>query len=397
MKVTIIGTERCPVPPVLGGAIEQMLFATATAIRNPELTVISAWSDALEGLKPSDTFYHVDIGMQAARAKRVLGNRLPPGLREGVPARRFHYLNGATDLLLEIDPDIIEIHNRPEFVPYLARQFPAKRLILYMHSLRPPTHISPDDMVRNIDHLVFVSRYLARQFISCYPESKSKATIIYNSVDTDRWHPGLKNGEETEKICRAHGLFPGRTVLFVGRTVYQKGISCLIEAMDIVRRRLHGAKLVVVGSPFFGAVRSSPFLTKLKKRASQLGDTVTFTGHIDHSRTAHFFAAADVTVAPSVGREAFGNVIIESMATGVPVIGSRCGGIPEIIDDGIDGLLVDDPRNVTSLARHIVALLEDSERRRKIGAAARRKAVDHFSSPIRLRSLRAFYRSLKNA
>ena len=152
---------------------------------------------------------------------------------------------------------------------------------------------------------------------------------------------------------------------------------------------------VLGGSPFFGAVSDDPFLWALKRRASQMGDAVVFTGYVDHSRTPHFYAAADVTAAPSLCNEAFGKVIVESMASGVPVISSRRGGIPEVVDDGVDGILMDDPRDVNSLARHIVALLEDADRRRQMGAAARRKAVERFAKPIRLGRVRAFYRFLE--
>lgn len=392
MKVTMVNPERLPVPPVLGGGVEQVLFETALSIREPELTVVSPWAEALSGSKvsPADIFYHVDVDAQAARVRDVLGSRMPSAFRKSKVARRFYYLNGVTDLLPDLDPDIIEVHNRPEFVPYLLKQFPQKRAILYMHNEPDYSDIRVDKAIRGVDHLVSVSRYLARRFISRYPECASKVTVIHNGVDTDVWHPGLKEDIETENIRRKYGLFPGRTVLFVGRIVPEKGIHCLLEAMDIVRRRLSGAKLMVVGSPFFGAVSSDPFLKRLKRRASQMGDAVVFTGYVD--RTPHFFAAADVTVTPSIFRDPFPKAVLESAATGVPVIGSRRGGIPEIIDDGINGALVDDPGDVRLLARHITDLLEDSGRREKMGAAARQKAVGHFSMPIRLSRLQAFYR-----
>ena len=214
-------------------------------------------------------------------------------------------------------------------------------------------------------------------------------------MDTNTWRPELVEGRETENIRQDYGLIRGRTVLFVGRTVRLKGLHCLVEAMDIVRCRLPGARLVVVGSPFFGAVISDPFLRRLKRRALQMGGAVVFAGYVHRDRTRYFYAAADVTVMPSLYNEAFGKVIAESMAVGVPVIGSRRGAIPEIIDDGLNGMLVEDPEDAESLARHIVALLEDHDRRREMGAAARRKAVARFATPIRLAHVRAFYRLLE--
>ena len=184
-------------------------------------------------------------------------------------------------------------------------------------------------------------------------------------------------------------------MLFVGRTVPRKGIHCLLEAMDVVRCSLPDVRLLVVGSPFFGAVLTDPFLRGLKTRASQMGDAVVFTGYVHPSRTPCMFAAADVTVVPSLFPDPFPKVVLESMAAGVPVIGSRRGGIPEMIDHGVNGVLVDNPEDVKSLARHIAALLRDSERCSKMGAGARQKVLRHFTKPIRLRRIRAFYRMLK--
>ena len=397
MKVTMVHSEWFPVPPVLGGPISQTLFETAVSIRDPVVTVISPWSDALKGLEvsPAGIFYHVDVDAQAEKVKQVLGDRLPPGLRTGVAARRFNYLNGVTDLLLDLNPDVIQVHNRPEHVPYLVKQFPDKQMVLYMHNRLRSSVVNLEETIQELDRLVFVSRHMAQQVISRYPKSESKITVIYNSVDTDLWHPGLKESEETEKIRRDYGLSPGRTVVFVGRTIVQKGISFLLEAMEIVRERLPGVKLLVVGSPVYGARQSDPFTRKLKKRASQMADTVTFTGYIDRDKTPYFYAAADVTVVPSVWDEPFGKVVIESMATGVPVIGSRRGGIPEIIDHRIDGILVNNPENVNSLAKHIVDLLEDPGCLKEMGTKARLKAVEKFATSIRLERVRSFYRFLE--
>ena len=123
MKITMIHSEWFPVPPVLGGPIAQTLFETAVSIHDPAITVISPWSDALEGLEisPTGIFHHVDIEAQSEKVMQTLGNRLPSGLKTGAAARSFHYLNGVTDLLLDLNPDVIQVHNRPEYVPYLVK------------------------------------------------------------------------------------------------------------------------------------------------------------------------------------------------------------------------------------------------------------------------------------
>ena len=396
MKVTMVNAEWLPVPPVLGGAVEETVFETAKAISDPELTVISPWVEALEdvGDRPSNVFYHVDIHAEIAKVREIFGDRMPPGMRRQKVAGYFGYLNGVTELLLEINPDVIQVHNRAEFVPYLVKQFPEKRMVLYLHNEPRYSDVRLAETVQDIDHLVFVSEFLARRFASRFPGCESRSEVIYNSVDTTKWRPGLGGDRETENVRREYGLSAGRTVLFVGRTVYHKGLSFLLEAVDVARRRLPGTKLLVVGSPLFGAVKRNRFLKGIEERASEMGDAVSFTGYVDHDRTPYFYAAADVVVVPSVWGEPFGKVVTESMAAGVPVIGSRRGAIPEIVEDGVEGVLVDDPGDVEALAHHIVEMLEDAEKRREMGIAARRKAVAHFATPVRLARVRAFYGSL---
>ena len=395
MKVAIVHAEWLPVPPALGGPIEQTLYETALGIKDPELTVISRWHTSLKafGKGPARVFYHVDIEGEKERIKQTLGQQASDAVNQDY----FAYLNGATDLLHKIDPDVIQVHNRPEFVPYMLKQFPNKQVVLYMHGeakylgcVETPL----DDVIGATTAFVFVSQFLADRFVERYPASGKKVRVIHNSVDTDVWHPRVQDVAKTQKVRKKYGLKPGRTVLFVGRTVYEKGVHCLLEAMVYVRCHLPDAKLLVVGSPFFEMVAMNPFLENLKHRATVLGDGVVFSGYVPHDKTPYLYGAADVTAVPSVWEEPFGKVVTESMSTGVPVVASRRGGIPEIVSNGQDGILVDDPEDTKALGAVLVDLLLNSERRKAMGEVARKTAELRFAKPIRLRKIKTFYKVL---
>ncbi len=397
MNLAMVNGELLPVPPVLGGAIEHTLFETVRSLGRSGMSVISAWARELDGidLDPASTFYHVDLQEQEQRVLRALSGNLPAGLEDGVAARAFYYLNGVSDLLSQLDPDVIQVHNRPDFMPFLLRQFPQKRHILYMHNDPGYWEEKLRVSVAGIHKLVFVSRFLAQDFIRKFPNQASKAVVVYNSVDTNRWHPRLKTDSRTNAVRQQYNLPEGRTVLFVGRTVAPKGIQCLLPAMDLVRRSMPGVKLVIAGSPMFGAVHSNSFLEELKKIAGLMGDTVVFTGYVERDQTPYLYAAADVVVTPSVWHEPFGKVVVEAMASGVPVVGSGFGAIPEILQDGVTGLLVRNPADVQGLAGKILDLLSDLARRKTMGMEARRRAVARFSMPVRMARLQEFYASLE--
>ena len=105
---------------------------------------------------------------------------------------------------------------------------------------------------------------------------------------------------------------------------------------------------------------------------------VTFAGSIPQQQLVNFYREADVFVFPSMWNEPFGMPIIEAMATGVPVVATRGGGIPELIIDGETGLLVE-RGDAKALADAIIRLLSDEELRKSMGKAARKRAIELFS------------------
>ena len=141
-----------------------------------------------------------------------------------------------------------------------------------------------------------------------------------------------------------------KVVLFVGRLAEKKGINYLIEAMQGI-----DAKLVIVGK--------GPLRSELEAQARGLNIDVDFLGAKTHEELKEIYASADVFVAPSVkgkdgDMEGLGLVNLEAMSSGVVVIGSRSGGIVEIIEDGVTGLLVDE-KNSKQLRDAIIRVLND--------------------------------------
>lgn len=139
-------------------------------------------------------------------------------------------------------------------------------------------------------------------------------------------------------------------VLFVGRLAEKKGVTYLIEAMKRV-----DAQLVIVGD--------GPLRAQLEEQAKPLGDKVQFLGAKTHDQLAEIYASADVFAAPSVQAkdgdvEGFGLVFLEAMASGLPVVASRSGGIPYLVHDGENGLLVE-PGNAEELAGAIERVLKN--------------------------------------
>jgi len=160
----------------------------------------------------------------------------------------------------------------------------------------------------------------------------------------------------------------GFRVLFVGRLVERKGVAELIEAVRRLPPAL-GARLDVIGD--------GPERARLEAlvRESGLGDRVVLRGRVPAAELRAAYGAADVLALPSVldsrsDTEGLGVVLLEAMSYGVPVIGSKIGGIPDIVIDGETGLLVP-PGDSAALATELQRLAQDEDLRARLGAAGR--------------------------
>jgi len=181
---------------------------------------------------------------------------------------------------------------------------------------------------------------------------------------------------------------PGPFVLFVGRLASNKGLLDLAEAFAAVSTTDRSARLVVVGED--GGQR-----TALESRAKALGiaERVHLIGHVeDDSSLSAAYREARLTVLPSE-YEAFGLVLLESLAAGTPVVASRVGGIPEFVEDGKAGLLVP-PKSPAALADAIRRVWTDRELARRLGEYGRDHVVPRYTWDALADRLDSLYREV---
>jgi D-inositol-3-phosphate glycosyltransferase len=201
-------------------------------------------------------------------------------------------------------------------------------------------------------------RGLIRQL---YRADAAKVTVIPLGVDLERFRP------TDQKTARAAlGLNGERIVLFVGRLEPLKGIDVLINAAAILESDIECSVLIVGGDE-----RSKAQVTRLRNLARRQGieQRIAFVGAVDHETLPLYYNAADVCVVPS-HYESFGLVAVEAMASGIPVVASRVGGLMGTIRDGETGYLIPwlcpEP-----FAERIELLLDNEPLRRNLGEAAR--------------------------
>ena len=189
----------------------------------------------------------------------------------------------------------------------------------------------------------------------------------------------IPSGIRPGSFSAAPARLPHPAVVFVGRLHRQKGLATLVRTVPALPP---GTQLVLVGD---GPERSA-----LHRLAAGLGvaDRVHVTGFVPHHEVPGLLAAADVVVLPSTYEE-LGTALVEAMAAGRPVVASAVGGIPELVRDGVDGLLVR-PGDPSALAAALTRVLTDPVLAASMGASARARAAAYDWARLARRTLEVY-------
>ena len=289
--------------------------------------------------------------------------------------------------LAAIRPDVIHNHMyRAELVGTRAAialgEIGHRRpyVVSTVHSSRVRSSEDRDQLRRltpHMDRLIAVSRSIERKL---HDEGRTAAPIelIYNGVDLERY-------DHQEPCCtlpEEYGMEPGsKLVGVVARLEPEKGHPTLLEAWPAVLRAVPDAYLLVIGE---GSRHEE---LERQARDLRIAHRVVFTGRRDDVPAVT--AALDVAVLPSY-REAQGLTILEAMALSRPVVASNVGGIPEMIEDGVTGLLVE-PHDADGLARAIVRFLTDHPFADTIGRQGHDLVHDRFCIELMVESVQAIY------
>jgi glycosyltransferase involved in cell wall biosynthesis len=294
----------------------------------------------------------------------------------------------ATDPLLQ-GCDIVHIMNISQFVPVVRARLPKTRIVLHMHC-QWLERLDPAIIERRInaaDLVLGVSDFIAGGVRHHFPALAHRCRHVYNGADI-------------ALFARPPNVRPQpKQLLFVGRLAPEKGIHVLLDAFHIVRARHPDAHLKLIGpelvvsrealfpncedphvlrlDPLF---RPGAYAELLRAKVSEfpsgslsfLNQGMRFVDLVPHYHSASIF------VFPSVCEEACPLPPIEAMASGVPVVATRDGPLPELVEDGRNGLLVD-RSNPRALADAILQLLDDPARRDAMAQSAFEHASTRFS------------------
>lgn len=227
------------------------------------------------------------------------------------------------------------------------------------------------DLYQKANAVLTFSEFARQSVIKDFGIEGDKVSVVYAGNNFNK----MPDCDEKE--------YNNKTILFVGRDFYRKGGPTLIKAFRKVKHKIKDAKLIIAGSEpqveipsriktvydFFGLKNNDPMILQ--------EEGIVIKGNLPHNELADLFKEASIFVMPSI-QENFGLVYLEAMSYKMPCIGSNVDAIPEIIEDGITGCLVE-PNNHEELADKIIMLMENENLMKDMGIAGRKRVEKYFT------------------
>ncbi len=294
-------------------------------------------------------------------------------------------------ILYEI-PHVVTVHSLEPLRPWKAEQLGAGYRL---------SSLCERMGIEGAAAIVAVSNAVAKDIAACYPlADPSRITVIPNAVDPDEF----RSDSRTEVLER-HRIDSQRPfVVFFGRVTRQKGIGHLLNAFRDVEP---GVQLVLRAGAADTAELDREIDEGVRRLDEERGGVIWIRDTMERRELAQLLSHATVVCVPSV-YEPSGMVNMEAMACETPVVASAVGGIPEIVQDGITGLLVpfeprsasdSEPADPVAYARDLAAALNrvigDPDLARRLGAAGRRRVVEEFSWAAVGKRVVELYQSLR--
>ncbi|HJU44847.1 MAG TPA: glycosyltransferase family 4 protein [Vicinamibacterales bacterium] len=365
MKICHVAPELLPVPPTRGGAIERWIrdAATRLAARGHDVHVISRDGGDGNGARIIDGVHYHYV-------------RIAPAIDRGLAAVMFrglrHYL-GAKSLLASIQPDIVHHHSRPAGLWLSQSGARHATQVISLHSMEYGWAFGYAGWDRRVFNRGFnaaarvlgVSNFIRSHVEARYPAVRSKSQTVYNGVDGQLFKP--------------QGELADPPILYVGRVESRKGVHVLVDAFErvISKQRPH-ARLRIVGPHSYWDERPSAYYQALAKRCAGNPRIELRGPTFNDQELAAVYRDSACTVVPSTFPEALGLTSLEAQASGVPVVVSNAGGLPETVDAGKSGLVFENG-NAAQLGEAVLSIIGNADRRRGMGKAARERIMKIFS------------------
>ncbi len=379
-KIALITAGVLPVPPVRGGAVEnlvQILIEENEKSPRFEFTVYSVSAPGIEkeAAKCAHAkFEFVDAGTLRFRCgkafryalnrfsknKKYFGNQFIASVQRRMRASRERF-------------DAVVLENAPQFAIPVKKAFPRTPLYSHLHN----RYIFPgcayeSAIISATDSFLGVSKYICGEIERSRGANPARIFCCYNGIDTERFSKKI-SAEERLRLRESLGLKPDDFVfVYSGRLAPQKGIFKLLEAFRSVKKERGNARLLVIGAS--GYAGSGQGI--VGGNGSKDAEGVVFTGFVPYEKISQTLQAGDAAVIPSRWEEPFCLAYVECLCAGLPTLITDSGGMPEILGGGYGNIVPRGNGFCERLAGEMLRLLDSAETREKLATQAKKQICD---------------------
>jgi len=362
MNVAIVTSGIFPVPPVRGGAVENLVNFYLDYNEKQDIdiqfTVYSVNDKSIydsELLKYRKTkFVFINTDTFISKIKKRMFRYTNKNLY-------YHYsweffISKVTHKVKEENFDVIIVENRPGFALRLSKSTNAK-LILHLHN--DMLNIDSKDAFEIFSlytKILTVSKYIKERVDTIKPTNKVQ--VVYNGIDLEKFKNPFYPEINRKNFHLSEDDF---VVVYAGRIEPVKGVKELLKAFSLLAN-YKKIKLLIVGGGN-GNINKGEFFSEMDELASSMPEKVFFTGFQPYDKIPSILSFCDLAVVPSIWEDPFPTTVLESLAAGLPLIVTRSGGIPEAVNENNAIILERNVNLVSNLANSIVELYQNKDKR----------------------------------
>ena len=375
MKIAIICSQGFPVPAVKGGAIEtlvEIICKENEIYRELDIDVYSIYDD--DAIESSKSYKNSKFIYSCKNKKYMSVKNKFVSLFRKIFKININYAY-AEEITKKINDNYnkVIIEGDASLILPISKKVNKKKLYFHIHHNPLSTnHAEFRKEISSVNKVITVSNFISRGINKCMSQEKEnvQTTVLRNCTDVKEFNVNNYK-QERNKLRDKYNIKDNELVImFTGRPVPQKGIKELLIAFKKLCNKYNNVKLVIVGNSGFGKEIKTDFDNQLEEIAESIKDKVVFTGFIHNSKMPQIHAMADIAVIPSIYDDPAPLVVMECMASGLAVITTDSGGIPEYVGENNCVSIIRDENIIINLEEALEKLVIDERYRKTLGENA---------------------------
>ena len=374
-KICIILPEEYPVPATKGGAVETLVNRIIDENEKEnklDITCVTryeknAYIKSKEYKNTKFVFFRMYPNIKLFRfAVRVINNIFLKITKKNF--KNIIHCNRLYKKIKDQEFDYVLIEGGdPIGFEKLLKHYDKEKRLIHFHGGNAVGTKEYDEL---FGEFIVLNNFMLDKFTENKIISKDRVYIVRNGIDVERFLNDITEDEKRD-LRKKYGIKDDEIlIIFCGRLMWEKGVKELILAIKKLKN-ISNIKLLIVGSSSFGAKNKTKYEEEIFNISKDIQDKIVFSGFIHNSEMNKIYQIADIAVVPSLWEDASPLVVVEEMASGLPIIATRSGGIPELVGD--NALLVErDEQIVENLSKDIEILINNPQMRKEFSINGRK-------------------------